>query len=387
MKFLFVSTFPPTACGIATFTSHLRNGMIAALGLAQEDLPVLAVVPPRETVPESAFLRVLPKEDQEAYREAAEWVNASDVDVVNVQHEFGIFGGGEGRYLLDFLSRLEKPVITTFHTVFSRRTPPYDAVQEEILARSARAVVMTPTAVRYLVEQYGIPPEKVQVIPHGTPAKPRFSREALRRKWGVSGRKVVLSFGLISRSKGIDRFLTYLPEVVRGVPELLYLIAGQTHPEVRRREGEAYREELRRLVRELGLEGHVRFVDRFLSDEELVELLAISDVYITHYPGLEQISSGTLAYAVGLGRPVLSTPYTYARDLLARFPDLLLPYGDRAAWAAALERILRDDAYRRGLERRLRAVGRQMRWENVGRAMWELGKALAPGVEVKTSHG
>lgn len=162
------------------------------------------------------------------------------------------------------------------------------------------------------------------------------------------------------------------------MPELLYLIAGQTHPEVRRREGEAYREELRRLVRELGLEGHVRFVDRFLSDEELVELLAISDVYITHYPGLEQISSGTLAYAVGLGRPVLSTPYTYARDLLARFPDLLLPYGDRAAWSAALERILRDDAYRRGLERRLRAVGRQMRWENVGRAMWELGKALAP---------
>ncbi|RKQ89058.1 glycosyltransferase [Brockia lithotrophica] len=387
MKFLFVSTFPPTACGIATFTSHLRNGMIASLGLAQEDLPVLAVVPPGETVPESPFLRTLPKEDREAYREAAEWVNASDVDVVNVQHEFGIFGGGEGRYLLDFLSRLEKPVITTFHTVFSRRTPPYDAIQEEILARSTLAVVMTPSAVRYLVEQYGIPPEKVRVIPHGAPAKPRFSREALRRKWDVPGRKVVLSFGLISRSKGIDRFLTYLPEVVKEVPELLYLVAGQTHPEVRRREGEAYREELVRLVRELGLEEHVRFVDRFLSDEELVELLAVSDVYITHYPGLEQISSGTLAYAVGLGRPVLSTPYTYARDLLGRFPDLLLPYGDQDAWSSALKRILRDDAYRKGLERRLRAVGRRMRWENVGRAMWELGKALAPEVEVKPSHG
>jgi len=387
MKFLFVSTFPPTACGIATFTSHLRDGMIAALGLAQSDLPVLAVVPPGETMLARPFVHILPKEEQEAYRQAAEWVNASDIDVVNIQHEFGIFGGGEGRFLLDFLAKLEKPVITTFHTVFSHRTPPYDAVQEKLLAHSTRAVVMTPTAVRYLEEQYGISPLKVHVIPHGAPAKPRFTRGALRKKWNVVGRKVILSFGLISRSKGIDRFLTYLPEVVHQVPEFLYLVAGQTHPEVKRREGEAYREELQNLVLELGLKEHVRFVDHFLSNEELVELLILSDVYITHYPGLEQISSGTLAYAVGLGRPVLSTPFTYARDLLEKFPDLLLPYGDASAWSAALKRILQDDAYRKDLERRLGTIGRRMRWENVGRATWELAKTLAPGVEVKPSHG
>ncbi|MBT9281324.1 MAG: glycosyltransferase family 4 protein [Hydrogenibacillus schlegelii] len=386
MKLLFVSTFPPTKCGIATYTSHLREGMMRSLPLSPAELPVLSVFPDAWT-PSGPEIWPLPKHDPDAYLRAADAVNASDVDVVSLQHEFGIFGGEAGRMIIPFLERLKKPVITTLHTVFDRPTPPYSDVLGDIVRLSTRLVVMNRLGIEWITRQYPVSPRAVRYLPHGAPAPLEAPAEALKAKWGVAGRKVVLTFGLLSPGKGIDRFLPAFARVVADVPDAVYIIAGQTHPEVKKAEGEAYRESLVALAERLGIAEHVLLIDRFLDEPELVELLSLADVYVTPYPGLGQITSGTLAYAVGLGRPTLSTPYAYARDLLRNFPDLLVPYGDEAAWAERLGRLLRDDAAREALAARLKAVGAGMRWPRVGARFYALASEIAGRKERIASHG
>jgi glycosyltransferase involved in cell wall biosynthesis len=366
-RIAYVSTYVPKRCGLATYTHHLRQSIRAAKGWKGID-PVLAITDAYDSVPAGdPALWPLPKEARTAYRKAAEKINTSDVELVSLQHEFGIFGGEAGSYVLDFIETVEKPIVTTFHTVFERPQEPYFSIQKRIAERSDRIVVMNRKAERYLAEAFSIPKEKICFIPHGTPVPIREKREAVRSELGWTNRKVLMTFGLLSRGKGLETMLRALPAVVNDVPETLYAIVGQTHPEVKKREGEAYRQELQQLIRNEGLERNVVMVDRYLDEEELVRYLTACDLYVTPYPGVQQITSGTLAYAVGLGRPVLSTPYIYAQDLLSDYEELFLPFHDVSEWERKIIALLRDDNALRLWERRMERLGAGMRWPQVGR--------------------
>jgi len=379
-RIAYVGTYVPQKCGIATYTHHLRQSVRLAKGWKGID-PVIALKPAgaQQAAPDPAIYE-LPKEDRKAYARMAEKLNKSDVSVVSLQHEFGIFGGEAGEYAVDFAERLEKPLAVTFHTVFERPEEPYRSVQARLAARSDLILVMNGLASGYLQDAYGIPADKIVHVPHGTPEPADGRRHDYRNRMGWTGRKVMLSFGLLSRGKGLETVLRALPEVVRSVPDALYAIVGQTHPEVRRREGEAYREELREIVRSLQLDDHVVMIDRYVDEDELVSMLAACDLYVTPYPGMQQITSGTLAYAVGLGRPVLSTPYAYARDLLGGYPQLLLPPGDSGRWAEAVTGVLADEVERKRLEKEMIRLGAGMHWPKVGKLHLELFGRLADRV-------
>jgi polysaccharide biosynthesis protein PslF len=368
MRIAYVSTYPPRRCGIATFTEHLLNSVSAAGNRHNADRVIVLYN-------ENDDIKVyqndpkfwpLPAQDRSAYVRMAEQVNCSDVSVVVLQHEFGIFGGEAGEYILDFIRALKKPLVTTFHTIFADPQPPYRHIQQQIAEASDAIVVMNRQAIPYLTQAFNIPEQKIFYIPHGSPKPFSEERDDLRRRLGFEGRKVMFTFGLLNRGKGIESIIEALPGVVREVPETLYVIAGQTHPEVKKREGEAYREELQEMVRRLGLEENVRMIDRYFSEEELVAYLTACDLYVTPYPGMQQITSGTLAYAVGVGRPVLSTPYEHARDLLRGCEELLLPYGDTEAWERQLRRLLANEEALRQWEERIQKIGEATHWPHIG---------------------
>lgn len=364
----YVSTYVPKRCGLATYTHHLRTYVRKAHqreGSGPVDT-VIAVVNPDESVDYDPSLWKIRRNIREDYQNMARRLNDSPVTVVSLQHEFGIFGGNAGEYVLDFVRELKKPLVTTFHTVFHSPQEPHRSVQEEIAQRSDRILVMNRHAVDWLADQYSVPKDKCVYIPHGTPSPVPEQREVMRAKLGWSNRRVLMTFGLLSPNKGIELILEALPAVVRQIPNVLYAIVGQTHPEVKKAEGEAYRERLRDMVRKRGLDRHVVMIDRYLSESELVHTIMACDLYITPYPGMEQVTSGTLAYAVGLGKPVLSTPYAYARDLLHLYPDLLIPYGDADAWARAIINHLSDPGKLQEWERKIWQIGREMNWPRVG---------------------
>ncbi|WP_029097930.1 glycosyltransferase family 4 protein [Brevibacillus thermoruber] len=363
----YMSTYVPKKCGLATYTHHLRHHVKQAKLWNAAD-PVIVMADENEQgYGNNQALWPLAKHDREAYRAMAQRVNESGVSVVSLQHEFGIFGGEAGAYVLDFVRELKKPLVTTFHTVFASPQEPYRSIQREIAERSDRIVVMNRRAVGYLRQSFGIPEENIVFIPHGTPVPNPQQREAVRQRLNWADKKVMMTFGLLSRGKGLELILEALPQAVKEVPNLLYAVVGQTHPEVKKREGEAYREELMELIRRNRLERHVVMIDRYVDEEELVQFLTACDLYVTPYPGMEQITSGTLAYAVGLGRPVLSTPYSYAQDLLEGCDELLIPYGERERWAEKIAALLRDDSLRRDWEAKIGRIGSAMHWPQIGK--------------------
>jgi glycosyltransferase involved in cell wall biosynthesis len=382
-RIAYVSTYIPQKCGLATYTHHLRQSVRAARGWRGID-PVIAVTSVGELVAyEDPALRVFPKEERSAYRAMAEKINRSDVSVVSLQHEFGIFGGEAGAYILDFVRHLQKPLVTTFHTVFENPEEPYRSIQQQIAQRSDRIVVMNRKGIGYLHKCYHIPKDRIVYIPHGTPVPAPENRDAYRKKLGWSDRLVLLTFGLLSRGKGLETVIRSLPAVVRSVPNVLYVIVGQTHPEVRKREGESYREELQHKIKEHGLQDHVRMVNHYAEEMELVEYLTACDLYVTPYPGMQQITSGTLAYAVGLGRPVLSTPYSYAQDLLGDYPELLLPAGDSSEWGKRIISMLSEPDELKKWEKIISRIGQPMHWPEVGKAHARLFDELAGS---RTAH-
>ncbi len=317
------------------------------------------------------------------YRSAAEFVNASDVDVVCVQHEFGIFGGPVGRHVDELLQHVKAPIVTTLHTVLADPSPAIREATRRLAARSDRLVVLADRALELLETAYGIGGGLVTVIPHGVPDPPTIGLDAAKAAIGWPGRKVLLTFGLLGPDKGIEVVIDALPAVVAAHPDLVYLVLGATHPHVQRSAGEAYRESLQQRVRELGLADHVVFVDRYVSLEELRGHLAATDLYITPYHGADQIVSGTLAYAVGMGRAVISTPYRYAVELLADGRGHLVPFGDPAAMGTAMSRLLGDDEQRHELQRRALEHGRRMSWSAVAGAYDEVFADAIAGHERK----
>jgi glycosyltransferase involved in cell wall biosynthesis len=291
---------------------------------------------------------------------------AACVDVVSVQHEYGIWGGEDGSHVLDFVDALDVPAVATLHTVLRTPTARQRAILSDLVATVAATVVMSRSAAHLLTTAYGVDPGRLDIIPHGVPDLPLVDANMLKAKLELTGRRVLLSFGLLGPGKGYELAIEALPAVVARHPDVCYVIVGATHPDLLRHEGEAYRTSLVAKVKALGLRDHVRFVDRFVGRVELTRWLEAADVFVTPYPKLDQIVSGTLSYAMGAGRAIVSTPYTYATELLADGRGMIVPSGSAPALANALNEVLGDRALRSALGRRAYDYSRRMVWSAVG---------------------
>jgi glycosyltransferase involved in cell wall biosynthesis len=300
------------------------------------------------------------------YIAVADRLNRAAYDVVALQHEYGIYGGDDGERTLDLLDELDVPVVSTLHTVRAQPSGNQRRILDAIVRSSARVVVLSRAAARLLVEVYGHDPGKVEVIPHGVPDLPFVEPEAVKPFLGLAGRPTVLSFGLLGPGKGYELAINAMADVVPAVPAACYVILGATHPELLGREGEAYRSSLQGLVTDLGLGEHVRFVDSYVDLPTLGRWLQAADVFVTPYPGAEQVVSGTLAYALGTSKALVSTPYAYARELLADGRGRLVPFGDRAALGREIRDFLLDRPARDAARRLAYRHGRQMTWQAVG---------------------
>jgi glycosyltransferase involved in cell wall biosynthesis len=352
-----VSTYPPRRCGIATFTQDLAG--------ATGNREVVALHPPEHVSPYPVEVHHrIRRDDRADYLHTARALDDC-VDVVSIQHEYGIWGGEDGAHVIDFVRALHVPTVATLHTVLQHPTPGQRAVLTELVARTDATVVMSRSAASLLTLAYGIDARRLHVIPHGVPDLPLVDPVTVKPGLGVEGRAVILSFGLLGPGKGYELAIEALPAVVARHPDVCYVIVGATHPDLLRHEGEAYRTSLVARVKALGLRDHVRFVDRFVGRVELTRWLEAADVFVTPYPNLDQIVSGTLSYAMGAGRAIVSTPYAYAAELLADGRGILVPPGSPARFADALNEVLGDDVLRGRLGAAAYAHSRGMVWSEV----------------------
>lgn len=354
----------PRQCGIATFTTDLTSALEAAAPAA--DCFVVAMNSGTSKPQYPARVRFeVQQDDIDGYRRAAEFLNMQAVDVVSLQHEYGIFGGRAGAHVLELVRGLQMPVVSTLHTVLPNPTPDQRAALDELLALSARVVVMSEDGARLLRTVHGVDASKLDVIPHGIPA---MTGRAAPSTLGVKSEgPVILTFGLLSPDKGLEYVIDAMPAVLARHPSATYLVVGATHPHIREAHGEQYREGLQARAAQLGVSDHVVFQNRFVSREELMDILGAADVYVTPYLKEEQSTSGTLAYAVGSGKAVVSTPYRYARELLADGRGVLVPWRDSEALAQELSALLDDPGRRRQLEQRAASLGGDMSWPLVAR--------------------
>ena len=361
----FLGTFLPRHCGIATFTTDLTN----AIGgeFPRIDRLVLAMNDAGQRHAYGSQVRFeLPQNDSDAYLRAADFLNVNTVDVLSVQHEYGIFGGKAGSHLLTMLRALRMPIVSTLHTVLGDPNEHQRRVMDELAVLSERLVVMSAHGADLLRDVYGVPARKIDLIPHGSPRVPPAAEA--KKRLGVEGRTVLFTFGLLSPDKGIEYVLEALPAIIRQFPETVYIVVGATHPHVKQRHGETYRLTLESRSRELGVEANVIFHNRFVSAEELQDFLAAADIGITPYLQPEQITSGALAYMVGAGKAVISTPYRYATEILADGRGVLVPWRDAPALARAVTTLLGDDTERLALGARATAFGQGMKWPAVAKA-------------------
>jgi len=361
---VFVGTYVPRRCGIATFTSDLTRAVAAASGDARVAVTALNDSPDGYDYPPEVTFEVN-QNYLRGYRLAADYLNVGRVDVVCVQHEYGIFGGPDGGHILNLLAQLRMPVVTTLHTILKDPSAGQKRVVCELAAASDRLIVMSETGRRFLIEAYGVCGDTVAVIPHGIPDMPFVDPNYYKDQFGVEGRKVVLTFGLLSPDKGVENMIRALPEIVRHHPEVVYIVLGATHPNVRKTMGESYRHGLERLVHEVDVGDHVIFHERYIELTELCEFLGAADVYVTPYLNEEQIVSGTLAYAMGAGKAVVSTPYWYATEMLSDERGCVVPFGDVEKLAAAVIELLSGNNACHAMRKRAYVFSRDSIWSHV----------------------
>ncbi len=360
-KLALIGTYPPRRCGIATFTYDLRDALTKTSGvegvvLAMNDTE--AGYPYTKEVP----FQVAAQEIDE-YRAAADFLNFQNIDVVSLQHEFGIFGGESGSHIVALLQDLRMPTVTTLHTVLSEPNGAQRDVMKQLIRLSSRLVVMTERSKRKLIEVYSAPQEQIDVIPHGIPDCPIVDPAELKSQFHLQGKAVALTFGLLSPGKGIEYVLRAIPEIIKKFPEFVYLILGVTHPSLLREQGERYRIGLERLAKELQISKHVSFYNRFVELDELTDFIGAADLYVTPYLNREQAVSGTLAYAFGCGQAVISTRYWHAEELLADGRGVLIPFANSQAIAHEVCGLLSDEKRRSDMRDQARSIGRGMTWE------------------------
>ncbi len=373
----FVGNHLPRQCGIATFTTDLANAVsrhvrdrFRTFVVAMNDRP--------EGYDYSNQVRFqIDKEDLGDYIKAAEYLNSNRVNVVCLQHEFGIFGGDDGRNLLLMLRDMRPPLVTTLHTILENPTKGQRKVFEEIIERSSRLIVMSRKGEAFLKSVYGVPDDKIAFIHHGVPEIEFGSGEHYKANMGLRGRRMILTFGLLSPNKGIEYMIKALPPLVEKHPDVVFVLLGATHPHVKKTSGDEYRHSLQRLARSLGVEKHVIFQDRFVNLSELCDFLAAADIYVTPYLNREQITSGTLAYALGAGCGIVSTPYWYAEELLAEGRGTIVPFRDSGALTDAVMLWLDDMGELERVRSNAYDYTRQMLWKSVARQYVEIFEKVA----------
>lgn len=389
-RIAFIGNYLPRQCGIATFTTDLCE----AISLQFPNTTCIAI-PVNETSASYAYpSRVrfeLSEKDIDSYLRASDFLNINNVDLVCLQFEYGIFGGKAGSHILTLLRRLRMPIVTTLHTILKNPDTEQRRVLEEVAALSDRLVVMSERGVEFLHDIYKVSLDKIDMIHHGIPDVPFVDPSFNKDLFGVEGKTVLLSFGLLSSSKGIETVISALPEIIDHYPDTVYIVVGATHPHVLRNEGETYRISLQWLALQKGVENNVIFYNRFVSSEELVEFISAADIYITPYFNEAQITSGTLAYTIGAGKAVISTPYWYAQEMLADGRGVLFPFNDHKGLAEKVINLLDNEAERHAIRKRAYLFGRAMIWSEVSnkymksfeRARTERRYYIPPGFNTK----
>jgi glycosyltransferase involved in cell wall biosynthesis len=360
---LFVSSYPPRQCGIATFAEDVREAYDRLTGMSSE---VIAINDPggQYSYPQ-CVVGTIRRDVRDSYLDAARLANASTADVVNIQHEYGLFGGERGAHLLDFMRALHRPVVLTMHTTLPHPDEATLRVTRDLCRRADSVMVLTESSKRVLATQYGVDPRTICVVMHGVPDVAPYHGTYFKQRFNLEHDTVISTFGLLSRGKGIESIIEALPEVLERHPSVAYVLWGETHPEVRRAEGERYRASLQQRALELGVACRVQFVDRYMTDDEVVSALLATDLYVSPSLDPHQSVSGTLSYAVACGRAVIATEFQYARELLADGRGITVPFRDPKALGAAINAVLSDPALRSGLESAAYAFGRSMTWPKI----------------------
>ena len=361
-KITFLSTYPPRACGLATFTQDLITA-IDSVGTVETS--VVAVSNSLHDRYDHKVEHTICQFERSDYIELALKLNDSDTDALIIEHEYGIYGGMSGEYILDLVQDLRIPLVTTFHTVLSEPDQKQRHIIKTLAEKSEKVIIMAGNTKRLLQSEYEIAPEKIEVIHHGVPKRTLNSRQALKKKYGFENREIISTFGLIAPGKGIEHAIEAISKVVTRHKNIQYLILGQTHPCLLKEAGEAYRDKLTKLVGMYELDEHILFINKYLTKEEIIDYLQLSDVYLTPYLGKDQAVSGTLAYAVGYGKAIVSTPYMYAKEMLSEGRGLLADFNDPDSIARCIQYILQNPDKKKTMEANTLKLGRTMYWDNI----------------------
>ncbi|HVI40308.1 MAG TPA: glycosyltransferase family 4 protein [Anaerovoracaceae bacterium] len=368
IKIAFLSTYPPRECGLATFTQDLVTAIDSC---GEIDTKVIAVTNGENYVYDSKVIAKIAQHEQADYRKAAGELNNSDIDLLVIEHEYGIFGGEHGAYILDLINNLEIPVVTTLHTVLSKPDLKQQSIINALGKKSEKVITMARNTKPLLKSIYGIDPEKIEMIHHGVPKRAFQSREALKKKYGHENTQIINTFGLIGPSKGIEDGIEAIAKVAKDYKNVRYLILGQTHPALKEA-GEAYRHKLEELVEKLDLKENVEFINKYLSKDEIIEYLQLSDIYMTPYLGKDQAVSGTMAYAVGYGKAIVSTPYMYAKEMLSGGRGFLAEFSNPDSLAESIKNIIKNPDIKARMERDTMKLGRTMYWDKIAQCYSEV---------------